>query len=101
MTQPNERLINAKEKIARTGIAKGVGVGGMSGAERLPPGQKLVNNAADFPVLDLGIQPDVSYADWRLELFGACQSPVILSAKQFEMLGLVDLVTDFHCVTTW
>lgn len=34
---------------------------------RIPPGQTLVEG---FPVLDLGILPDVPHSDWCLRLFG-------------------------------
>src|SRR3954463_1101104 len=37
---------------------------------RLPPGQREVHN---FPVLDLGIRPDVSLNDWRLKIHGHVQ----------------------------
>ncbi len=42
--------------------------------ERLPPGQHLVTN---WPVLDLGLHPEVPLSRWRLEVFGAVERPVI------------------------
>ncbi|NUQ35693.1 MAG: sulfite oxidase-like oxidoreductase [Planctomycetaceae bacterium] len=95
----NERMIAAKQSIAEKGKAKGKGIGDADGRDRLPPGQKLVTD--DWPVLDLGIQPNVPADSWQMKIWGACESPVVLNFKQFEKIGLVDLVTDFHCVTTW
>jgi len=42
--------------------------------ERLPPGQRLVT---DWPVLDLGMHPDVPASRWLLDVYGAVQHPVI------------------------
>jgi len=44
-------------------------------SERLPPGQHLTSG---FPVLDLGIQPDVSIEEWSLELSGEVEEPIKL-----------------------
>ena len=57
----NAKLIAAKEKWARerrliTGQTDEAHV------NRLPPGQRQVTN---WPVLDLGLMPDVSKSDWR------------------------------------
>lgn len=99
----NQRLIHAKEQLARKRAALGLGTGLASAkdASRLPPGQHLVESKRDFPVLDLGIQPEIGLKEWRLELKGACEAPVILTWDQFTKLGVIELVTDFHCVTTW
>ena len=66
--------------------------------QRLPPGQHLVR---DWPVLDLGRQPDVSHARWRLKISGLVERPVTLDWAGFLALPQVDLRTDIHCVTTW
>ncbi len=67
-------------------------------AERLPPGQHLTN---DWPVLDLGITPNVQIDRWRLDIHGAVEAPQFLSFKQFSELPQTTLVSDIHCVTTW
>ena len=36
-------------------------------SDRLPPGQHLTQG---FPILDLGIKPEIALADWRLEIGG-------------------------------
>jgi DMSO/TMAO reductase YedYZ molybdopterin-dependent catalytic subunit len=66
--------------------------------DRLPPGQRLVTN---FPVLDLGIQPDIPLDQWTLTLKGRVKNPVTLRWDDFRALPQVRDVSDFHCVTTW
>src|SRR5690606_38368365 len=67
-------------------------------AGRLPPGQKLTDG---FPVLDLGVQPDIPPSEWTLTLDGLVERPTVLSWDAFNALPQVDDVSDFHCVTTW
>lgn len=68
------------------------------GDERLPPGQHLVR---DWPVLDLGLQPDVPLHAWRLDVGGLVETPLSLDWGAFTALPQADFVTDIHCVTTW
>jgi DMSO/TMAO reductase YedYZ molybdopterin-dependent catalytic subunit len=92
----NENFIARKERWARK----------MSGKEqpavrsenRLPPGQKLVQN---WPVLDLGVHPDVPLDQWQLKIHGLVENPVTLNWDQFTALPQFKDVSDFHCVTTW
>lgn len=65
---------------------------------RLPPGQHLVQG---FPVLDLGIQPDISLDQWQLEVRGLVENPLRWSWKQFIAQPQSEIMADFHCVTTW
>ena len=65
---------------------------------RLPPGQHLVR---DWPVLDLGVHPNVPLATWRLDVTGLVETPLSLDWEQFQALPRTDLRTDIHCVTTW
>ena len=66
--------------------------------ERLPPGQREVTN---FPVLDMGIHPEVTRADWRLTVRGHVENPVTLGWEEFMALEQFRDTSDFHCVTTW
>jgi len=66
--------------------------------DRLPPGQHLVTN---FPVLDLGEQPEIPLKDWRLTIRGHVERPTTLDWDQFMALPQFKDVSDFHCVTTW
>jgi len=68
------------------------------GMPQLPVGQHVVRN---WPVLDLGEQPDVSAREWKLDVGGLVDNPFTLNWDQFLALPQVDDVSDFHCVTTW
>ena len=77
---------------------EGSGPTNRHGVPKLPVGQHEVKN---WPVLDLGEQPDVSHAEWKLEVTGLVDNPLTLTWDQFMTLPQVDDVSDFHCVTTW
>jgi DMSO/TMAO reductase YedYZ molybdopterin-dependent catalytic subunit len=66
--------------------------------ERLPPGQHLVR---DWPVLDLGRQPDIATERWRLTIDGRVERPVTLDWAGLMALPQTRLTSDIHCVTTW
>jgi DMSO/TMAO reductase YedYZ molybdopterin-dependent catalytic subunit len=68
------------------------------GMPTVPVGQHLVRN---WPVLDLGEQPDVSLKEWRLEVGGLAENPFTLSWDQLLALPQAEDVSDFHCVTSW
>jgi DMSO/TMAO reductase YedYZ molybdopterin-dependent catalytic subunit len=77
---------------------KGTGPANRHGMPKLPVGQHEVKN---WPVLDLGEQPAVATADWKLEIGGLVENPVTLSWADFMALPQAEDVSDFHCVTTW
>jgi DMSO/TMAO reductase YedYZ molybdopterin-dependent catalytic subunit len=93
-----DRYIAAKQAWAEKQKARGVTARAVASADRLPPGQKLT---AGFPVLDLGVQPEIALPDWTLALDGLVANPTVLSWEQFGALPQVEDVSDFHCVTTW
>lgn len=66
--------------------------------DRLPPGQHLVR---DWPVLDLGQQPDIARERWRLTIDGLVERPVTLDWAGFMALPQTAVRSDIHCVTTW
>lgn len=66
--------------------------------DRLPPGQHRVEN---WPVLDLGIQPMLPPARWRLDVGGLVEKPLSFDWAGFQDLPMTDVVSDIHCVTTW
>ena len=55
----------------------------------------------DWPVLDLGQQPDIARERWRLKVEGLIDHPVTLDWGAFMALPQTGLRTDIHCVTTW
>jgi DMSO/TMAO reductase YedYZ molybdopterin-dependent catalytic subunit len=92
----NHALIAAKERWARKRASQLRSA--TRSQDRLPPGQRLVNN---FPVLDLGVHPDIPLEKWQLRVGGAVEKPVTLNWAQFLALPQFKDASDFHCVTTW
>ena len=68
------------------------------GMPRLPVGQSA---SKKWPVLDLGVLPEVTRESFRLEIDGAVEVPITLGFHQLLELEQVEDVSDFHCVTTW
>ncbi len=66
--------------------------------DRLPPGQRKVT---DWPVLDLGVKPNIPLAQWRLQIDGLVEQPLRLDWTAFQALPQSDLESDIHCVTAW
>ena len=92
-----DKLIRSKQDWAGQGRLI-TGRPDMGHVHRLPPGQKEVKN---WPVLDLGVQPDVRPEKWRLQIMGLVENPVALTLEQFRALPQEDFVSDIHCVTSW
>ena len=91
-----EKYIAAKKRWAAKRIGKSLPL--KRSAERLPPGQRQVTT---FPVLDIGVHPEVEHEEWRLKIHGLVENPITLDWTQFmELEQFVD-ISDFHCVTTW
>ena len=91
-----ESYIAAKERWAAKMAGKAKPL--VRSKDRLPPGQRLVHN---FPVLDLGVQPEVSLENCVLKISGKVENSLTLSWKDFLALPQLTDVSDFHCVTTW
>ncbi len=97
MTASRDKLIATKQQWARDGRLL-TGTHADPARDRLPPGQRLVT---DWPVLDLGEQPAIAPAEFRLELDGAVERRISLSLDELLALGQRDSVSDMHCVTQW
>jgi DMSO/TMAO reductase YedYZ molybdopterin-dependent catalytic subunit len=93
----NAKLIATKEKWARDGRAL-TGTTSDPARVRRPPGQRVT---ADFPVLDLGIQPNLSHAEWSLSVAGQVERPLKWDWRTFMSQPQITYVNDIHCVTTW
>lgn len=89
-----KKLIEGKIALAKQGNKPSKA----SPDERIPAGQKLVTN---FPVLDLGIRPDVSTANWTLRVYGLVENELNLDWAAFRKLPQIKDTSDFHCVTRW
>ena len=96
MPASNSSLTERKERWARkmSGKAKPH----VRSEGRLPPGQHLTPG---FPVLDLGVRPEIALGEWRLEIGGLVENPQTFSWEQFNALPQFEDQSDFHCVTTW
>ncbi len=92
-----DKLVATKQAWARAGRLL-TGTTGNPETDRLPPGQRLVEN---WPVLDLGIQPDVPKADWRLTIDGEVENPTVWDWDAFMAQPQTEDVSDIHCVTQW
>jgi len=92
-----------EDKIKRTpSVAdnKPMGTGKLNrhGMPALPIGQIATKK---WPVLDLGLQPDIPLNEWKLIIDGEVEHPVTLNWQEFMALPQTEDVSDFHCVTTW
>jgi len=92
------KYIEAKKRWAEKRKAAGFAPQKKPSELRLPPGQHLTKG---FPVLDLGIQPDIPLDQWRLKVEGLVRNPMELTWEKFNQLPQIEDVSDFHCVTTW
>jgi DMSO/TMAO reductase YedYZ molybdopterin-dependent catalytic subunit len=95
--QIKDKLIRTKEEWAREGRLL-TGRPDQGHVERLPPGQRLVQN---WPVLDLGAQPDVRPENWRLRVTGLVAYPIVWTLEEFLAQPQEDFLSDIHCVTQW
>ena len=92
-----DKLIAAKAKWAREKRGL-VPAPSPSSQPRLPPGQR---ETFDFPVLDLGDQPNLSTRDWSLSVGGMVANPIRWDWNTFMAQPQTEIVTDIHCVTSW
>jgi DMSO/TMAO reductase YedYZ molybdopterin-dependent catalytic subunit len=95
--QIKDKLIRTKEQWAKEGRAL-TGETSRPDATRLPPGQRLTQ---DFPVLDLGVQPNLTPADWSLSVAGQVAQPIKWSWADLMAQPQQTFRNDIHCVTTW
>lgn len=89
-----KKLIEGKIALATRGAKPGK----VNANERIPAGQTEVKN---FPTLDLGIRPDVTIENWRLQIYGLVGKELTIDWAQFQAMNQITDVSDFHCVTRW
>lgn len=92
-----EKLLRSKAKWAEEGRLL-TGTTSTPERDRLPPGQRLVT---DFPVLDLGVQPEVKPERWRLRVEGLVEMKLAFDWSEFMALPQREWRNDIHCVTAW
>jgi len=91
------KLVASKQAWARAGRLL-TGIEADPATNRLPPGQRMVEN---WPVLDLGIQPDVPRDAWELTVGGLVETPVTWSFAALLAEPQIEDISDIHCVTSW
>ncbi|HTH48051.1 MAG TPA: sulfite oxidase-like oxidoreductase, partial [Candidatus Limnocylindria bacterium] len=84
-----EAYIAAKERWARK--MAGTEKPSVRSEDRLPPGQRQVSN---FPVLDLGVKPELPPERWELKIGGHVENPVVLKWAEFLALPQFKDVSD-------
>ena len=94
---PPSKLTRTKERWAREGRFL-TGKIARPEEQRLPPGQHLTR---DWPVLDLGLSPEIPHERWRLDIYGAVEHPTYWDFAQFMAQRQTRFTSDIHCVTTW
>jgi hypothetical protein len=94
---PDSKLTRSKQRWAREGKFL-TGKTARPEEQRLPPGQHLTR---DWPVLDLGLTPQIARERWRLDVYGAVEQPIFWDFFQFTAQPQTKFTSDIHCVTTW
>lgn len=87
-----------KQGLRNSDQIMGSGIINRDGVPRLPPEQRIVTN---WPVLDLGVHPEIAINNWQLEVIGLCENPLILNFEKLKSLPMTQDISDFHCVTGW
>ena len=77
---------------------QGEGALNRDGNPKIPPGQKVVEN---WPVLDLGVTPELDEFNWNLTVSGLVKHVKTFDWDAFQKLPQTSDVSDFHCVTSW
>ena len=90
-----QKLVESKEKWAREGRLL---TGGTESRQRrrLPPGQREVKN---WPVLDLGVHPNVPAKEWEMKVGGLVENPVTWRWDDLMAQPAFSHTSDIHCVT--
>lgn len=93
----NSKLIRTKEQWARDGRGL-TGTSSTPRGNRRPPGQHITK---DFPVLDLGVQPNLTQKEWGLTVAGQVANPLKWDWAALTSQPQLTYGNDIHCVTTW
>ena len=93
-----EKLVRRKQEWARDGRLLTEEADAVWPRERLPPGQRLIEK---WPVLDLGVQPDIPRDKWIFTVDGLVENPIRWKWDEFISQPQVTLSSDIHCVTGW
>jgi DMSO/TMAO reductase YedYZ molybdopterin-dependent catalytic subunit len=90
---PSEsKLTRSKQRWAREGKFL-TGKSARPEDQRLPPGQHLTR---DWPVLDLGLMPNISRERWRLDVYGAVEHPIFWTFAEFTAQPQTQFLSDIQ-----
>ena len=94
------KLIAGKIALAKRGSSPSIStkLNATDIAARIPAGQTQVKN---FPVLDMGIKPDIPTNIWSLRVYGLVENAYEINWSDFMALPQISDTSDFHCVTRW
>ena len=92
---PVSKLTRTKQRWAREGRFL-TGKTSRPERQRLPPGQHL---ARDWPVLDLGLTPQISRERWRLDVYRAVEKPIFWNFAQFTAQPQTRFTSDIQDTT--
>ena len=107
---PNSKIIKGRERLIeyrkafqkkqalKGEIPQGEGKLNRDGNPTTPPGQRLVDS---WPVLDLGVTPELDKSTWNLTVSGLVKNVKTFNWEEFSKLPQTNDISDFHCVTTW
>ena len=93
-----EKLIRTKQQWAKDGRLLTGEAPSAPALRRLPPGQEITK---DWPVLDLGLKPNVPKEQWTFTVAGLIENPIRWDWAQFMAQPQTEITTDIHCVTQW
>lgn len=72
----------------------------MTDSGRLPPGQSLIRNPQNWPVLG-ETAPRDDASPWVVRVTGEVEHPMALNLADLMARPQTEIVTDIHCVTRW
>ena len=102
---PNSKKIKNREKLIQyrksfkekksisDEIPQGDGDLNRDGNPKIPPGQKVVEN---WPVLDLGVTPELDEFSWNLTVSGLVKHAKTFDWDTFQKLPQTSDISDFH-----
>ena len=110
LNDPNSKRIKGRERLIEYRKAfqkkqalqgetpQGEGELNRDGNPKTPPGQRVVES---WPVLDLGVTPELDEITWNLTVSGLVKTVKTFNWEEFLKLPQTTDLSDFHCVTTW
>ncbi len=95
-----ERFLKQSENTPSVSDQRPLGTGPLNRHQMpsIPKGQTLTEK---WPVLDLGMTPEIGRENWYMKIDGAVKQEIRLNFEDLLLLEQTIDTSDFHCVTTW